>query len=37
LNFLIRNGFEIAATSKDLYKMSLAVEGDAWKVDEIED
>ena len=24
------------ATSKDLYEMSLAVESDAWKVDEIE-
>jgi death-on-curing protein len=34
--FLFRNGFELIATSKDLYEMSLAVESDAWKVDEIE-
>ena len=34
--FLFRNGFELTATSKDLYEMSLAVESDAWKVDEIE-
>jgi len=34
--FLFRNGFDLAATSKDLYEMSLAVESDAWKVDEIE-
>jgi death-on-curing protein len=35
--FLQRNGFELTATSKDLYEMSLAVESDKWKVDEIED
>jgi death on curing protein len=34
--FLFRNGFELTATSKDLYEMSLAVESGAWKVDEIE-
>ena len=34
--FLYRNGFELTATNKDLYDMSLAVESDAWKVDEIE-
>ncbi len=34
--FLFRNGFELTATSKDLYQMSLAVESDVWKVDEIE-
>ncbi|MGC2237019.1 MAG: type II toxin-antitoxin system death-on-curing family toxin [Pyrinomonadaceae bacterium] len=34
--FLFRNKFELTATSKDLYEMSLAVESDAWKVDEIE-
>ena len=35
-DFLFRNGVELTATSKDLYEMSLAVESDAWKVDEIE-
>ena len=34
--FLFRNNYELTATSKDLYEMSLAVESDAWKVDEIE-
>lgn len=34
--FLFRNGFELIATSKDLYEMVLAVESDVWKVDEIE-
>jgi death-on-curing family protein len=34
--FLFRNGFELNATSQDLIEMSLAVESDAWKVDEIE-
>lgn len=34
--FLFRNGFKLTATSKDLFEMSLAVESDAWKVDEIE-
>lgn len=34
--FLFRNSFELTATSKDLYEMSLAVESDAWKIDEIE-
>ncbi|MCY7375378.1 MAG: type II toxin-antitoxin system death-on-curing family toxin [Pyrinomonadaceae bacterium] len=33
--FLFRNGFELKATSKDLYEMSLSVESDKWKVDEI--
>ncbi len=34
--FLFRNGFELTAASKDLYEMCLAVESDAWKIDEIE-
>lgn len=34
--FLFRNGFDLTATSRDLVEMSLAVESDAWKVDEIE-
>lgn len=34
--FLFRNGFELTATSKDLYEMSLAIESDQWKTDEIE-
>ena len=34
--FLFRNNYELMATSKDLYEMCLAVESDAWKVDEIE-
>jgi len=34
--FLFRNGIDLTATSKDLYEMSLAVELDAWKVDDIE-
>ena len=34
--FLIRNNLELKALSKDLYEMSLAVEADKWKVDEIE-
>jgi prophage maintenance system killer protein len=34
--FLFRNGVELTATSKDIYDMSLAVESNAWKVDEIE-
>jgi prophage maintenance system killer protein len=34
--FLFRNGFELTATSKDLLEMSLMVESDVWKVDEIE-
>ena len=34
--FLFRNGLELTATSADLYEMSLAVESDQWKVDEIE-
>lgn len=33
---LFRNGFELTATSQDLYEMSLAVESDAWRIDEIE-
>lgn len=35
--FLLRNGYEMTATSSDLYEMSLNVEADRWKVDEIED
>lgn len=35
-DFLFRNGFELTAKPKDLYKMSLEVESDNWKVDEIE-
>lgn len=34
--FLFRNSLELTATSKDLYEMSLVVESDALKVDEIE-
>jgi death-on-curing protein len=34
--FLFRNRRELTATSKDLLEMSLAVESDRWKVDEIE-
>lgn len=34
--FLFRNGFELNAVSKDLYEMSLAVESDRWKTDQIE-
>lgn len=34
--FLFRNGYELTADSKDLYEMSLAVESDEWKIDEIE-
>jgi death on curing protein len=34
--FLFRNEVDLTATSKDLYEMSLAVESDAWKTDEIE-
>ncbi len=34
--FLFRNGFELIAISNDLYEMSLAVESNAWKVDDIE-
>ncbi len=36
IEFLIRNGLELRITSKDLYLMSLAVEANTWKVDEIE-
>ena len=35
--FLYRNGWELIATSKDLYQMSLMVEADEWKVAEIAD
>lgn len=35
--FLLRNGCELAASSNDLLEMSVAVESDKWKVDEIED
>ncbi len=34
--FLFRNGIELIAVSKDLYEMSLSVESDVWKVDDIE-
>lgn len=34
--FLSRNGFELTVMSSDLYEMSLNVEADRWKVDEIE-
>lgn len=34
--FLFRNDFELTRDSKGLYEMSLAVESDRWKVDEIE-
>lgn len=34
--FLFRNGYELTADSKGLYEMSLAVESDKWKIDEIE-
>ena len=34
--FLFQNGFELSATSNDLYEMSLAVESNTWQVDEIE-
>jgi death on curing protein len=34
--FLFRNGIELIAASEDLYEMSLSVESDVWKVDEIE-
>jgi death on curing protein len=34
--FLFRNSFALTATSKDLYEMSIAVESDEWKVDEID-
>ncbi|MGI8467537.1 MAG: type II toxin-antitoxin system death-on-curing family toxin [Pyrinomonadaceae bacterium] len=34
--FLFRNGFELTAKSKDLFEMSLAVESDIWKINEIE-
>lgn len=34
--FLFRNGFELTAVSSELYEMSLNVEADRWKVDEIE-
>jgi death-on-curing protein len=34
--FLFRNDFQLTATSRDLYEMYLAVESDAWKVEEIE-
>lgn len=34
--FLFRNNCELGATSEDLYEMSLAVESDKWKVDQIE-
>jgi death-on-curing protein len=34
--FLYCNGFELTATGRDLYEMSLAVESTPWKVDDIE-
>ncbi len=33
--FLIKNGFQVSSTSLEMYKMSLAVEANSWKVDEI--
>lgn len=34
--FLFLNNLELTATSADLYEMSLSVESNEWKVDEIE-
>jgi death on curing protein len=34
--FLARNDVELAATTKDVIDLSLSVESDKWKVDEIE-
>lgn len=34
--FLFRNGFDLTATSRELYELVLVVEADAFKVDEIE-
>ncbi len=34
--FLEKNGFRNTATSQEIYEMSLAVESNSWKVDEIE-
>jgi death-on-curing protein len=34
--FLFRNGFELTATSRELYELCITVEADAFKVDEIE-
>ena len=34
--FLHRNNYELTATAKEMYEMSLAVEADRCKVDEIE-
>ena len=34
--FLSRNGMELTAASKDLIELSLSVESDKWRIDEIE-
>jgi death on curing protein len=34
--FLFKNGYEVMATSTESVKMVLAVEGDRWGVDEVE-
>ena len=34
--FLFRNGYEVTATSAETLEMVLAVEGDRWGVDEVE-
>jgi death-on-curing protein len=34
--FLKRNGFKLTSVTKDNVEMSLAVEADQWKVDEVE-
>jgi death-on-curing protein len=34
--FLKRNGFKLTSVAKDNVEMSLAVESDQWKVDEVE-
>lgn len=35
--FLLANGYDLNFTIDEMLEMSLAVESDAWKVDEIED
>lgn len=34
--FLFRNGYEVNASVREIVEMVLAVESDAWKIDEIE-
>jgi death on curing protein len=36
-SFLYRNGYDLVSTNSDNIELVLAVESDAWKVDEIED